>query len=185
MVEVNVAGYGSGAPGGREHSTGLLLPVGNRDEAVAVLSFVLPDLGVVDEAAGAVVDAGLTGALSSGGFTPAPRRARWVDPVGWSREGYRVTSTALLLRRGVLHRRLDVVPHARTQSCGVRQGPLQRRLGVASFALHSTPGPISPVVEHLSSDVAAALLQAQIERARHARATAGPERWMEQPTSPN
>jgi putative membrane protein len=128
------------------------------------------------------VDAGLVGTTDDGGFACAPARARWVDPIGWRREGYRVTSTALLLRRGVLHRQLDVVPHARTQSCGVRQGPIQRRLGVASFALHSTPGAIKPVVDHLASDVAAALLQAQVVRARQARAAAGPERWMERPS---
>ena len=181
-VQVNVAGYGR--RGSERVEAGLLLPVGTRDEAVAVLSFVLPDLGVTDvEHPGPVVDAGLTGRLADGGFVPSPRRARWVDPIGWRRNGYRVTSTALLLRRGVLHRRLDVVPHARTQSCGATQGPLQRRLGLASFALHSTPGPVTPVVDHLATDVVARLLAEQVLRARHARATAGPERWMESPAS--
>jgi putative membrane protein len=182
LVEVNVAGYGGRRNDERHTDAGLLLPVGTRDEAVAVLSFVLPDLGVTDvEHPGPVVDAGLTGSGDEGGFTPSPRRARWVDPISWRRNGYRVTSSALLLRRGVLHRQLDVVPHARTQSCGVRQGPFQRRLRVASFALHSTPGPITPTVAHLSTDVAASLLAAQVERARLARAGAGPERWMERP----
>ena len=179
-VQLNIAGYGR--HGGDRVEAGLLLPVGTRDEAVAVLSFVLADLGVADvEHPGSVVDAGLTGTFGAGGFTPSPRAARWVDPVGWRRNGYRVTATALLLRRGVLHRQLDVVPHARTQSCGVRQGPLQRRLGVASFALHSTPGPITPVVAHLATDVVARLLDEQVLRARRARAGAGPERWMETP----
>lgn len=182
-VDVNVAGYGT-ASGAAERRGSTLLPVGTRDEAVTVLSFVLPDLGVVGEYPGLVVDAGLTGTTEAGGFTCAPRRARWVDPIAWRREGFRVTSKALLLRRGVLHRQLDVVPHARTQSCGVVQGPVQRRLGLASFSLHSTPGPVDPVVEHLGSDVAAALLAAQVVRARQARATAGPERWMERPSDP-
>jgi putative membrane protein len=181
LVEVNVAGYGGRQNDERHTDAGLLLPVGTRDEAVAVLSFVLPDLGVTDsEHPGPVVDAGLSGRLGEGGFAASPRRARWVDPIGWSRNGYRVTTSALLLRSGVLHRRLDVVPHARTQSCGVVQGPLQRRLDVASFALHSTPGPIKPVVEHLDTAVAAHLLDEQVRRARMARAVAGPERWMEQ-----
>jgi len=181
LVEVNVAGYGAGSGKERAEHAGVLLPVGTRDEAVAVLSFVLPDLGVPGEHPGSVVDAGLTGSTPDGGFACAPPRARWVDPIGWRREGFRVTDTALMLRRGVLHRQLDLVPHARTQSCGVRQGPLQRRLGVASFALHSTPGSVKPVVEHLASSVAAELLLAQVVRARQARASAGPERWMEQP----
>jgi putative membrane protein len=179
QVQVNVAGYGH-RDNNRRVDAGLLLPVGTRDEAVAVLSFVLPDLGVTDvEHPGPVVDGGLTGVLADGGFTPSPRRARLVDPISWRRNGYRVTDTALLLRRGVLHRHLDVVPHARTQSCGVRQGPVQRWLSVASFMLHSTPGPISPMVAHLSSDVVARLLDEQVLRARQARASAGPERWME------
>lgn len=177
VVEVNVAGYGGDKEGAVPSN--LLLPVGTRDEAVAVLSFVLPDLGVEKELPGVVVDAGLTGSGTDGGFVSAPRRARWVDPIGWSREGFRLTSNALLVRRGVLHRELDVVPHARTQSCGVTQGPLQRKLGLASFALHSTAGPVSPKVDHLSSDVAAGLLMDQVARARSARAVAGPERWME------
>ena len=179
-VQANVAGYGSHEHGQRALEAGLLLPVGTRDEAVAVLSFVLPDLGVTDaEHPGPVVDGGLTGTLADGGFTASPRRSRWVDPVGWRRNGYRMTGTALLLRRGVLHRRLDIVPHARTQSCGVRQGPLQRRLRVASFARHSTPGPLAPFVAHLDSAVVADLLAEQVERARAARRTDASERWME------
>jgi putative membrane protein len=183
FVEVNVAGYGLGAGDERRDRVGMLLPVGTRDEAVVALSFVLPDLGVSGEHPGAVMDAGLTGTTSDAGFTCAPRRACWVDPIGWRRQGFRVTSTALLLRRGVFHRQLDVVPHARTQSCGLWQGPLQRRLGVASFSLHSTPGPIKPVVQHVSADVVAGLLWAQAARARQARASAGPERWMERRVS--
>src|SRR4051794_2116921 len=105
-VEINVAGYGGGGNNERQTDAGLLLPVGTRNEAVTVLSFVLPDLGVSDaEHPGPVVDGGLLGQLSEGGFTPSPERARWVDPFSWRRNGYRVTESALLLRRGVLHRR--------------------------------------------------------------------------------
>jgi len=56
---------------------------------------------------------------------------------------------------------------------------VQRRLGLASFQLHSTPGPVTPQVPHLDAGTAAALLADQTERAGHARASAGPERWME------
>ena len=63
------------------------------------------------------------------GFLSSPPAARWLDPFGWRRNGFRVTREALLMRRGRLRRRLDVVPHARTQSCGLVQGPLQRRSG--------------------------------------------------------
>jgi putative membrane protein len=175
-VEVNVAGYGAGGGNDGTVRTSTLLPVGTLDEAVAVLSFVLPDL--------VVPGAALTGSREAGGFTAAPRRARWADPIGWRRRGYLVADAALLLRRGVFRRELDVVPHARTQSCGVWQGPLQRHLGLASFAVHSTPGPIRPTIEHLASTVAADLLDSQSARSRHARITAR-DHWLTPDRTPD
>jgi putative membrane protein len=173
-VEVNVAGYGSVADQGQ--SENVLLPVGTRDEAMVALWLVLPDLGTADPRA--LVDAGLTGRDGAGGWAVAPRRSRWLDPVGWRRHGVTVTERALVLRSGVLNRQLVVVPHERTQSLGLAQGPLQRRLGLASFQLHSTPGPVAPRVDHLDARVAAGLLDEQANRARSARAVAGPEQWM-------
>jgi putative membrane protein len=180
-VEVNVAGYSGGQPDGgqRGASDNLLLPVGTRPEALVVLSLVLPDLGVgPDEPVLAVLAAGLTGSGDVGGFTASPRAARLLDPVSWRRHGFRVTERALLARRGVLTRELDVVPHERTQSLRLEQGPLQRRLGLVSFVLHSTPGPVQPRVEHLAAGVGAQLMADQAARARAARAVAVDERWM-------
>ncbi len=57
------------------------------------------------------------------------------------------------------------------------QGPLQRRLGLASFELHSTPGPVQPRVAHLASATAADLLDHQAERARVARGAAS-DAWL-------
>lgn len=173
-VEVNVAGYGAGSE--QTHTENVLLPVGTRDDALLALWLVLPDLGTPDPRA--LVDAGLTGREADGTWAVAPRRSRWLDPVGWRRHGVTVTDRALVLRSGVLVRRLVVVPHERTQSLGLAQGPLQRRLGLASFQLHSTPGPVSPRVDHLDAQVAAGLLDEQSTRARTARAGAGPEQWM-------
>jgi putative membrane protein len=179
QVQVNIAGY-SGGSGDQENASGtILLPVASRYEAVAVLALVLPDLGVhPPENPWDVIHAGLTGSSSENGYLVAPRRSRWVDPIGWRRSGVRVTDQALLIRRGVLGRSLDVVPHARTQSLGVTQGPMQRTLGLASFALHSTPGPVNPVAAHLDAGAAARLLAEQSVRAEGARNTSGPERWM-------
>jgi putative membrane protein len=180
-VEVNVAGYSGGQPEGgqRGASDNLLLPVGTRQEALVVLSLVLPDLGVgADEPVLEVLDAGLTGNGEAGGFTASPRSARLLDPVSWRRHGYRVTERAFLARRGVFTRELDVVPHERTQSLRLEQGPLQRRLDLVSFVLHSTPGPVHPRVEHVVAEVGAQLMAEQAARAREARARALDERWM-------
>lgn len=173
-VQVNVAGYG----GESEEKNSILLPVGTRDEALTVLSLVLPDLGVDEPRR--ILDAGLDGdSRTESAYVAAPRRTRILDPVAWRRNGFTVTGRALLLRRGRMVKILDVVPHERTQSLGLSQGPWQRRLGVASFQVHSTEGPVHPEVPHLDAEAAARLMADQARRARSARAAAGPERWME------
>lgn len=173
-VQVNVAGYG----GESEEKNSVLLPVGTRDEALTVLSLVLPDLGVDEPRR--VLDAGLDGdSRTISTFVTAPRRTRILDPVAWRRNGFTVTGRALLLRRGRMVKILDVVPHERTQSLALSQGPWQRRLGVASFQVHSTEGPVHPEVPHLDAGDAERLIAEQALRARTARAAAGPERWME------
>jgi putative membrane protein len=177
-LQINVAGYGGGEGGAQET---VLLPVGTRDEAMTLLGLVLPDLGHDDPRS--LVAAGMTGAGGEGGFTAAPEQARWLDPVAWRRHGVRATERVLLLRSGRLTRRLVLVPNERTQSLALTQGPLQRRLGLATLTAHSTPGPVSPQVRHLRQDVAAALLHGQAAQARRARAGSGPERWM-QPAAP-
>ncbi len=183
-VQVNVAGYGVGADGQDKET--VLLPVATRGEAYRVLSVVLPDLGHPDPLR--LLEAGLVGSsgtadgeVDDAGYVGAPRRARWLDPWAWRRHGVAVTDRALLLRSGRWGRRLVLVPHERTQSLGLAQGPVQRRLGVASVVAHSTPGPVSPRVDHLDAGTAARLLHEQAARARRARAGSGPERWMEKP----
>ncbi|WP_238402511.1 PH domain-containing protein [Cellulomonas sp. H30R-01] len=178
-VEMNVAGY---SPSGEQQRDTVLHPVATREEVRTALWLVLHDLGVDDPVG--VVDAALTGTDEAHGFAVAPRRARWVDPLGWRRHGVLVTQRALVIRRGRWWRQVDVVPHERTQSLGLQQGPLQRRLGLASFVVHSTPGPVSPDIAHLDAGVVVALLDEQSERARTARASEGPEQWMRKAAAP-
>jgi putative membrane protein len=173
-VQVNVAGYAVT----EQQDESVLLPVGDRDEALLALWLVLPDLGTEDPRG--LLEHALSGEGPDGGFVTSPRRARWLDPLAWRRTGFALTDRALLARTGRLVRRLTVVPHERTQSLGLEQGPWQRRLRLASVALHSTPGPVSPRVPHLDDAVAGELMGEQARRARTARAAAGPERWMAQ-----
>ncbi|RMI03741.1 hypothetical protein EBM89_18540 [Cellulomonas triticagri] len=174
-VEVNVAGYGSGGEDDTQ-SANVLLPVGTRDDALLALWLVLPDLGTADPRG--LVATGLVGRDAADGWAVAPRRSRWLDPIAWRRHGVTVTERALVLRSGVLTRRLVVVPHERTQSLTLAQGPWQRRLRLATVQLQSTPGPVTPHVAHLDERVAAGLVDEQATRARVARAGAGPELWM-------
>lgn len=173
-LEVNVAGYGSEGDAG---TSTRVVPVCSRAQVDELLALVLPV-----EVAGSDVQAGLVGASAEGrtagagspdsaaAWTCSPRRARWLDPFAWRRQGALAADEVLLLRHGRLARTLDVVPHGRTQSIALSQGPWQRRLGLTTLVVHSTPGPVSPVAPHLDAGVAAALLLAQAGRAEAAMA---------------
>jgi len=51
--------------------------------------------------------------------------------------GYAERDEDLLVRRGVLVRRLSVVPYGRMQFVDVTAGPLDRRLGIATVVMHT------------------------------------------------
>jgi len=154
-----------------------LLPVGDLDQALLACWLVLPDLGT-DDAVGALTNA-LHGTGPDGGFTIISRRARPIAPFTYRREGFLVTARALVLRLGRVTRRAQIVPHERTQSLGIEQGPLARALRVASFTVHSVTGPVRPGVANLDLAVAARLMDEQSARARAARAQDRTERWMD------
>ncbi|WP_084099611.1 PH domain-containing protein [Demequina sp. NBRC 110051] len=170
-VTINVAGYQDD-----QAAVSTLLPVGTRQDALTALWLVLPDLGDPDPAG--TVSLALSGTGDEGGFTPVTRRARLFDPWQWRHRGVRATDRALMIRRGWLVRDMFVVPHERTQSLGLTQGPLQRWRGVATFTVHSTNGPVSPVAQHLDMADAVALLDAQALRAAEGRRRQTPEQWM-------
>ena len=174
-VKVNVAGYGLAASNeGQARAT--LLPVGTRDEVLQIVALVLPDPGTVRPVE--IFSAGMTGRDGAEGFVTTPRRARWLAPLAWRRNGYAVTDTALLVRSGVLWRQLVVVPHERTQSISLHQGPIGRRVRVADLQFQTTPGPVTPRVIQTDADAAWELFHGQSARAAAARSRSGPEQWM-------
>ncbi len=170
-VTVNVAGYQDD-----QEAVSTLLPVGPRTDALYALWLVLPDLGDPDPAG--TVSAAMTGRGGDGGFTASPSRAWLVDPFQWRRRGVIATRRALFIRQGLLVRDLVVVPHEKTQSLAISQGPIQRLLSLATIEVHSTHGSVRPVAKHLDLDDAIALLDAQSARAREARSHQTPEQWM-------
>jgi putative membrane protein len=87
----------------------------------------------------------------------------------------------LATRRGFLTRRVAVIAHARTQSVEVSQGPWQRRLGLASVQVDSTPGPVTIVALHRSAVEARQIAEDQLVRAATGRATGPAPRWMAGP----
>lgn len=184
-IQVNVAGYGAAGGDGWGTSRTTLLPVGTLAEVLAMLSLVLPDPGTTDPVR--IFSAGLNGLASAsggsagpddGGFTTTPRRARLLAPLGWRRNGFAATDTALLIRSGRWWRHLVLVPHQRTQSMALQQGPLARRFRVADLVLHTTAGPVAPRLVQAGLDEGRALLDAQAARARTARKQQRSEHWL-------
>jgi putative membrane protein len=158
-VKVNVAGAGAGD----DVTQTVLMPVGNREEALRVLALVHP--GIPRAAAVAALEGEGTGE----GFTTTTARARVLDPLSWRRQGYAVLPDGLLTRRGAWYRAAQFVPHARIQSLKVEQGPVQRSRGVATVRIVSTVGPVSPAVAHLDQPDAERFLAEQVLRSSRAR----------------
>jgi putative membrane protein len=118
-----------------------ILPVGNLADARRVLELVLP---------GSDAEALLRGITGTGddGFTISPPRARVLRWFSRRRNGFASSGDLVLLRRGAVWRELVIVPLPRLQSIDLRQGPLLRRLRLASVRLHTVSGPVDG---HLSA----------------------------------
>nr|WP_251045886.1 PH domain-containing protein [Arthrobacter sp. ISL-85] len=175
-MQVNAAGYGTSGNAVEGNTRTILLPVGKLGDVMAMLSLVLPDPGT--EKPAAVFAAGLSGRDSDGGFVTTPRRARLLAPLAWRRNGFAATDTALLIRSGRWWRELVLVPHQRTQSLALHQGPLARRFRVADLVLHTTAGPVAPRLTQAGLDEARQLFDEQSARARLARKRQTTEQWL-------
>ena len=71
--------------------------------------------------------------------------------------GYYERDDDLLVRRGVLVRRLSVVPYGRMQYVDVVAGPLARRYGLATVTLHTAAAATDAFVPGLRAEEAARL----------------------------
>ena len=57
-----------------------------------------------------------------------------------------------------------IIPHTRTQSVHMTQGPWERALNLASLHVDTTPGPVSVVALHLDVDEVREALYGQAGR---------------------
>jgi len=148
QVRMNVAGYGN--LDSSKRST--LVPVTDRAFAEALVGWLL---GGFD--------------LRHVPVTRPPGRARLRSPLWWRAQLAGADDRFFVARHGLLSRTTDVVPHQRTQSLRLSAGPLERALGLASFHLDSTRGPVRTRVANRDAAEARAMLDQQVERARAAR----------------
>jgi putative membrane protein len=161
-VLVDVAGYGDDNPV-QPQASSTLLPVAPPDVAARVLADVLPGVDI-----------------DSVPLQPANPNARWLRWFGARALAYGYDDKVFVARHGWLHRVLTVVPHAKTQSVRLTQGPAQRAVGIATVWVDSPPGPVHAVAYHRAAIEAREIVDQQAERARTARRLDRPELWMRQ-----
>lgn len=129
---------GRGVADGNQDQFTTVLPVGTRQDVERVLRLLLP--GVPETEWPLVFEHGVLGPRPGDPYTNTPRRARILRLLSWRRNGFLLTPDLLLLRRGIVRRRLAVFPLARAQSFALEQGPLARALRVASARVHTISG---------------------------------------------
>ena len=152
-LEVDVAGYGSQGSSDSSDINSTLLPIADPALAAAVLDELVPGAQSAPEKR-----------------VPVPRRSWPFAPIGWRYRWVAADDVAFVARSGWLERTTDVVPHARTQSVELRQGPWQRRLNVATVEIHTPKGPVDADGPHLDAADAHRVAFTQLALARRARA---------------
>ena len=151
-----------------EELTRVFMPVATREEMLRILWVIMPGFGSGEDAA--VLAEAFDGQGSGRWFMGAPKRARWLDPIGLHGHGVALTPRAIFLRRRRFGRVVDIVPHDRIQSVRIEHGPLQRAAQVASLAVDLVPGISGWCAAHLEQGQAWELLQREAALARASRA---------------
>jgi putative membrane protein len=154
-LDVAVAGYAQGSDSDGRPSASTVMPVAPRPVVLGLARRLLTASGAPDP--------------DDVALTPPPERARWVSPVGRHFMAGGLGDHLVASRQGILNRRTHAVPHARVQSLRLRQGPWQRRLGLADLHVDSPPGPVAVVARHRDASEARQLLQAELSAWRSTR----------------
>lgn len=81
----------------------------------------------------------------------------WLIPRQVRAIGYAERDEDLLIRRGVMFRRLVVVPYGRMQYVDIGAGPIARKLGIADVKLHTASAATDASIPGLPADEAARL----------------------------
>lgn len=164
-IRVNIAGHVGEASGADQRSR--LLPVGNADDVRRVIGLIAPGASV-----DALLRLGMAGRRTAGSaprqaapYSTPSRRARWVRPFTWRRNGWAIADGVLAFRRGLLLRRVVFVPLARLQSVAVNTGPVGRGLRLATTRVHTVAGPVVPALPALDRRAADELFEQVIRDA--------------------
>ncbi|MDO4762632.1 MAG: PH domain-containing protein [Corynebacterium sp.] len=143
-VRVSVAGYGEGTQGMT------VLPVGDRKTAMMLVDLLM----------GVEVDP-LN--IPENMRYRSPRQARWVSPLDWRKQACELSEHFGVEYRGRVGRRVAVAHRRHIQEIGMRTGPIQRLVGVATVQMHLVHGPVTMTGRDLALDDAHTLL-AELQR---------------------
>jgi len=120
------------------------------------LALVAVPAALIGGLAGAGASAAVGGAVAAGivaaGLITERFLARRVH--SW---GFAERNEDLMVRRGVLVRRLSVIPYGRMQFIDVTAGPLERSLGLATLRMHTAAAASDARIPGLEQDMAAKL----------------------------
>ena len=81
----------------------------------------------------------------------------WLIPRQVNAMRFATTETDFLVRRGIMFRKLDIVPYGRIQYVDVKEGPIARWLGIAGVQLHTASASTDASLEGLPASDAADL----------------------------
>jgi putative membrane protein len=153
-LEVDLAGR-QRSKGEGEAERGRLrtvLPVGSRRLAEELLDVLVPD--------------------RPRELSPAPRRARWKSPLRYPKLGWARTETCVAARSGRLRRVTSWVPLEKVQSLRRVQGPVQRRLSLASVHVDTAGRSVHATLRDRDVEEAQRALTELTDLARAARLAA-------------
>jgi uncharacterized protein len=142
-------------PGGPEVSWLRPSPLLLRARRIEVAAVTVPVAligGLAGQIVSALVGVVIAAAVALVGLLAERFLARRV--ASW---GYAERNDDLMVRRGVLIRRLSVIPYGRMQFIDVTAGPLERALGLATLRMHTAAAASDARIPGLESDAAAAL----------------------------
>jgi uncharacterized protein len=108
--------------------------------------------GLIGAGASAAVGGAVAAAIVVGGLIMERFLARRV--AAW---GFAERNEDLMVRRGVLVRRLSVIPYGRMQFIDVTAGPIERSLGLATVRMHTAAAVSDARIPGLDRDMAARL----------------------------
>ncbi|MBO3737072.1 PH domain-containing protein [Actinoplanes flavus] len=151
-LRMDIAGL-SGPDPGDDKSSDRLMPVGDLPTARALVAAALPGVD-----------------LATLATSPPPPRARLLHPFGLRFLGAGLAADVFVSRSGRVTRETTLIPYARMQSVRVVQGPVQRRLGLATVYADTAGGHAGAAHDRPLAEAYAIADQLAL-RARRARAT--------------